>query len=171
MCVNFTNLNKASPKDYYLLPKIDQLVNSTSGHTTFSFLHALSGYRQVVLKEEDRPKCAFITSANIYMYKMTPFSLKNAGATYQRLMDQVFHEQKGRNVEVYVDDEIVKTKSDAEHLADMRETFDSLRKYRMMLNPKKCTFGVRFGKFLGFLVSARGIDANPDKVQAITDLQ
>ncbi|KAL9244545.1 hypothetical protein vseg_018314 [Gypsophila vaccaria] len=92
MCVDFTNLNKACLKDCYPLPMIDQLVDSTSGHTTLSFLDAFSWYHQVFLKEEDRPMCAFITSVSVYMYKMMPFGLKNAGATYRRLMDEVFRE-------------------------------------------------------------------------------
>ncbi|KAL9235930.1 hypothetical protein vseg_010651 [Gypsophila vaccaria] len=170
MCVNFTNINKACPNNCYPLPRIDRLVEYTSGHTTLSFLYAFSGYHQIFLKEQDRPKCAFITSAGVYMYKMIPFGLNNASTTYQRLMDEVFREERGRNVEVYVVDEIVKIKSDEEHLAHLRETFESFRKYKMMLNPKKCTFGVRSEKFFAFLVSLRGIDVNPDKVQAIIDL-
>jgi len=135
-----------------------------------SLLDAFSGYHQVFMAKEDMPKCAFITAHGTYMYKMMPFGLKNAGATYTRLVDKVFQSQKGRNIEAYVDDAIVKSKSDSEHLADLHETFCSLRKYRMKLNPKKCNFGVRAGKFLGVLVSARGIDANPEKVKAILDL-
>ncbi|XP_021737471.1 uncharacterized protein LOC110703978 [Chenopodium quinoa] len=101
---------------------------------------------------------------------MMPFGLKNAGATYQRLVDQVFAEQKGRNMEVYVDDSIVKSKEAKDHVSDLAETFATLRKHQMKLNPKKCVFGVRSGKFLGFMVRKRGIDANPAKVQAALDL-
>ena len=96
--------------------------------------------------------------------------MKNAGATYQRRVDNVCKHKKGRSIEVHVDDSIVKSKKDEDHIEDLDETFDSLWKYRMKINPKKCTFGVRSGKFLGFMISRRGIDANPKKVQAILDL-
>ena len=82
-----------------------------------------------------------------------PFGLKNAGATYQRLMNKMFHHQIGRNVEVYVDDMLVKTKDEVNHLEDLKETFESLSQYRMKLNPSKYVFGVSSGKFLGFMVS------------------
>ncbi|KAL9232466.1 hypothetical protein vseg_007577 [Gypsophila vaccaria] len=96
MCVDFTNLNKACLKECYPLPRIDQLVDSTSGHTTLCFSEAFSGYHQVFLKEQNQPKCAFITTAGVYMYMLMSFGLKNDGATYQRLMDEVFREQKGK---------------------------------------------------------------------------
>ncbi|XP_056688741.1 uncharacterized protein [Spinacia oleracea] len=170
MCVDFTNLNRACPKDFYPLPRIDRLVDSTSGHAMLSFLDAFSGYHQVSLHKSDRKKATFITDAGVFCYKAMPFGLKNAGATYQRLVDKVFADQKGRNVEVYVDDSIVKSRKEEDHVSDLRETFETLRKYRMKLNPKKCVFGVRSGKFLGCLVSERGIDANPEKVEAIISL-
>ncbi|XP_021867331.2 uncharacterized protein [Spinacia oleracea] len=170
MCVDFTNLNGACPKDCYPLPRIDRLVDSTSGHALLSFLDAFSGYHQVSLCKADRKKAAFITDSGVYSYKAMPFGLKNAGATYQKLVDRVFASQKGRNIEVYVDDSIVKSRLASDHIDDLRETFETLRRFRMKLNPKKCVFGVRSGKFLGFLVSERGIDANPDKVDAIMNL-
>ncbi|XP_021735240.1 uncharacterized protein LOC110701933 [Chenopodium quinoa] len=170
MCVDFTDLNRAYSKDFYPLPRIDQLVDSTSGHALLSFMDAFSGYHQIFMHPDDRAKTAFVTSAGVYNYKMMPFGLKNAGATYQRLVDQVFAEQKGRNMEVYVDDSIVKSKEAKDHVADLAETFATLRQNQMKLNPKKCVFGVRSGKFLGFMVSKRGIDANLAKVQAALDL-
>ncbi|XP_048493061.1 uncharacterized protein LOC125493630 [Beta vulgaris subsp. vulgaris] len=99
-----------------------------------------------------------------------PFGLKNAGATYQKLVDKIFEHQKGWNVEVHVDDSIVKSLTEEEHVVDLEETFATLQQHQMKLNPKKCVFGVRSGKFLGFMVSERGIDANPDKVKVISDL-
>uniref|UniRef100_A0A2N9FYD5 Uncharacterized protein n=1 Tax=Fagus sylvatica TaxID=28930 RepID=A0A2N9FYD5_FAGSY len=107
----------------------------------------------------------------LFCYKVMPFGLKNAGATYQRLMNRMFHDQIGRNVEVYVDDMLVKSKEEDGHLDDLRETFQTLRKYQMKLNPSKCAFGVYSGKFLGFMVSQRGIEANPDKIKAILEMQ
>ncbi|XP_056691635.1 uncharacterized protein [Spinacia oleracea] len=170
MCVDFTNLTRACPKDCYPLPRIDRLFDSTSGHALLSFLDAFSGYHQVSLAKADRKKAAFITEGGVFSYKAMPFGLKNAGATYQNLVDRVFAEQKGRNIEVYVDDSIVKSRLESGHVDDPRETFETLRHYQMKLNPKKCVFGVKSGKFLGFLVSERGIDANADKVEAILSL-
>ena len=100
-----------------------------------------------------------------------PLGLKNAGATYQRLVNHMFRPQIGRNVEVYVDDMLVKSQDEGIHLDNLQETFDTLRQYNMKLNPSKCAFGVSSGKFLGFMVSHRGIEANPDKIQAILDMK
>ncbi|KAL0434312.1 UNVERIFIED_CONTAM: hypothetical protein Slati_2765500 [Sesamum latifolium] len=126
---------------------------------------------QFMLVPEDRKKDSFITSAGTFCYVAMPFGLKNAGATYQRLVDKIFHPQIGRNVEVYVDDMLVKSKSAGDHVADLDETFSVLRKYRLKLNPSKCVFGVRKGRFLGFMVTQRGIEANPLKIKAILDMK
>ena len=99
-----------------------------------------------------------------------PFGLKNAGATYQRLVNKMFVRQIGWNVEVYIDDILVKSKEEDHHLNDLRETFETLYLYRVKLNPSKCMFGVLSGKFLGFMVSQRGVEANPDKIQAILEM-
>ena len=99
-----------------------------------------------------------------------PFGLKNTGATYQRLMNRMFAPQIGRNVQVYVDDMLVKSQREEDHLEDLRETFDTFRSYNLKLNPGKCAFGMTAGKFLGFLVSQRGIEANPDKIRAIMEM-
>uniref|UniRef100_A0A2N9GGN7 Reverse transcriptase n=1 Tax=Fagus sylvatica TaxID=28930 RepID=A0A2N9GGN7_FAGSY len=171
MCVDFTDLNKACPKDSFPLPRIDQLVDSTAGHKLLTFMDAFSGYNQIVMDEDDQEKTSFITSRGLFCYKVMPFGLKNAGATYQRLMNRMFHDQIGRNVEVYVDNMLVKSKEEDDHLDDLRETFQTLRKYQMKLNPSKCAFGVYSGKFLGFMVSQRGIEANPDKIKAILEMQ
>ena len=100
-----------------------------------------------------------------------PFGLKNAGATYQRLMNKMFTHQLGRNVQVYVDDMLVKSVRENDHLSDLQETFDTLRSNNIKLNPSKCVFGVTAGKFLGFMVSQRGIEVNPEKVRAIMELE
>ncbi|XP_065630573.1 uncharacterized protein LOC112003347 [Quercus suber] len=130
MCVNFTDLNKACPKDSYPLPRIDQLVDSTAGHKLLSFLDAFSGYNQIRMDEVDQEKTSFITSQGLFCYE-----------------------------------------DEERHLVDLQETFDTLRQYQMKLNPNKCAFGVSLGKFLGFMVSYRGIEANPDKIQAILDMK
>src|SRR3954470_4796046 len=123
------------------------------------------------MKEEDEEHTSFITPYGAFCYKTMPFRLKNAGSTYQRMMQACLKEQIGRNVQVYVDDIVIKTYKAATLLDDLCETFVALNKYRIKLNPKKCAFGVPAGKLLGYMVSARGIDANPEKVQAIARRQ
>ena len=171
MCVDFTDLNKACPKDSYPLPRIDQLVDSTMRHKLLSFINAFSRYNQIRMDRVDQEKTSFVTSQGLFCYEMMPFGLKNVRATYQRLVNHMFHPQIGRNVEVYVDDMLVKSQDEGKHLDDMQETFDTLRQYHIKLNPSKCAFGVSSGKFLGFIVSHRGIKANPDKIQAILDMK
>ncbi|XP_027156196.1 uncharacterized protein LOC113756920 [Coffea eugenioides] len=122
------------------------------------------------MSEEDQEKTAFYTDQSVYCYTTMPFGLKNAGATYQRLINRLFKNQIGRNVEAYVDDILVKSLATSSFLSDLREVFGVLRNSRMKLNPKKCVFGVTSGKFLGYLVSHQGIEANPDKVRAIQDM-
>ena len=122
------------------------------------------------MAEEDQERKAFIISQGLYCYKVMPFGLKNAGATYQRMVNKMFSQQIGRNMEVYVDDMLVKSKEELTHLDDLEETFATLKKHQMKLNPSKCVFGVASGKFLGFMVSQRGIEANPEKVRAIIDM-
>uniref|UniRef100_A0A2N9F1K7 Uncharacterized protein n=1 Tax=Fagus sylvatica TaxID=28930 RepID=A0A2N9F1K7_FAGSY len=153
------------------LANVVMLVDSTAGHKLLTFMDAFSGYNQIVMDESDQEKTSFITSRGLFCYKVMPFGLKNAGATYQRLMNRMFHDQIGRNVEVYIDDMLVKSKEEDDHLDDLRETFQTLRKYQMKLNPSKCAFGVYSRKFLGFMVSQRGIEANPDKIKAILEMQ
>ena len=114
------------------------------------------------MDEDNQKKTLFITNQGLYCYKVMPFGLKNARATYQRLVNRMFSRQIGRNVEVHVDNMLVKIKDEADHLDDLKETFSTLRKYNMKLNPAKCVFAITSGKFLGFMVSQRGIEANPD---------
>ncbi|XP_057719609.1 uncharacterized protein LOC130934033 [Arachis stenosperma] len=170
MCVDFTNLNKACPKDAYPLPYIDKLVDNASGFKALSFMDAYSGYNQILMHPEDQSKTAFITEHGNFCYKVMPFGLKNAGATYQRLMDKVFQHQIGRNMEVYVDDMVAKTPMQGSHCDDLSEIFKQLRAYNMRLNPDKCAFGVQGGKFLGFMLTSRGIEANPEKCKAVLNM-
>ncbi|XP_073120218.1 uncharacterized protein [Henckelia pumila] len=127
MCVDFRDLNKACPKDCYLLPRIDQLVDSTAGHELLSFLDAYQGYHQIPLAKQDKDKVSFVTSTGTYCYMVMPFGLKKCWGYIPK----------------------------------------TLKRYQLKLNPSKCTFGVRSGKFLGYMVTRRGIKANPEKVQAI----
>ena len=124
-------------------------------------MDAFSGYNQIKMKEEDQEKTSFVTSQGLFCYKVMPFGLKNAGVTYQRLMNKMFAHQIGRNVQVYVDDMLVKSLHKNDHLNDLQETFDTLRSYNMKLNPSKCVFGVTAGKFLGFMVSPKRYRGQP----------
>ena len=164
VCIDFTNLNKACPKDSYPLPKIDQLVDATAGYERMSFLDAYSGYNQIKMNENDRIHTAFITERGLYCYRVMPFGLKNAGATYQRLINKMFNKHIGKKVEAYIDDMVIKSKKSGDHVSDMEEIFGIFRKFRMKLNPLKCAFGVSSGKFLGHVVSKRGIKPNPTQV-------
>ncbi|GJV15699.1 reverse transcriptase domain-containing protein [Tanacetum coccineum] len=151
MCVDFTDLNKACPQDCYPLPEIDWKIESLCGYPFKCFLDAYKGYHQIQMAESDEEKTAFHTSQGVYCYTKMPFGLKNAGATYQRLVDRAFDSQVGRNMEVYVDDLVIKSHTEAEMLRDVGETFRTLRKINMKLNPKKCTFGAVEGMFLGYM--------------------
>ena len=153
MCVDFTDINKACPKDSYPLPRVDVLVDSTARHQLLSFIDALSSYNQIRMHEDNQEKTSFVTSQGLFCYKVMPFDLKNAGTTYQRLMNKMFAPQIERNVQVYVDNMLVKSRREEDHLEDLRETFDTFRSYNMKLNPGKYVFGVTAGKFLGFMVS------------------
>jgi hypothetical protein len=171
ICVDFTDLNKACPKDNYPLSRIDLLVDSTFGHELLSFMDAFSGYNQISMHESNQEKIAFMTNKDLYCYKVMPFGLKNTGATYQRLVNKMFREQIGWNMEVYVDDMLVKTVQGKDHVADLFEAFSTLRWYEMKLNPSKWAFGIASGKFLSFLVSQRGIEADHEKIRAILEMQ
>ena len=153
MCVDFTDLNKACPKDNYPLPRVDILVDSTAQHQLLSFMDVFFDYNQIRMDEVDQEKTPFVTSQGLFCYKVMPFGLKNASATYQRLMYKMFTNQIETNVQVYVDDMLVKSRREENHLEDLKETFDILCSYNMKLNPSKCAFGVMVGKFLGFMVS------------------
>ncbi|RVW72331.1 Transposon Ty3-I Gag-Pol polyprotein [Vitis vinifera] len=167
MCVDYTNLNNACPKDSFPLPRIDQIVDSTAGQRMISFLDAFSGYHQIPMASANEEKTVFITPHGLYCYKVMSFGLKNAGATYQRLMTKIFKPLVCRTVEIYIDDIVVKSKIREEHTLHLQEVFHLLRNYGMKLNPSKCVFGVSAGKFLGFMVSQRGIEVSPNQVKAV----
>ncbi|KAI5344677.1 hypothetical protein L3X38_012554 [Prunus dulcis] len=170
MCVDYTNLNRACPKDSFPLPRIDQLVDATAGHALLSFMDAYSGYNQMFMHPEDQAHTSFITDRGLYCYKVMPFGLKNAGATYQRLVNHLFAPLISHTMEVYVDDMLVKSRTADQHIPNLSAMFTILKQYKMRLNPTKCAFGVASGKFLGFMISQRGIEANPEKIQAILDM-
>jgi hypothetical protein len=171
MCVDYTDLNKHYPKDPFELPRIDQVIDSTAGCDLLYFLDCYSGYHQIAINEEDQKKTMFITPFGAYCYTTMSFGLKSAGATYQRAIEACFKRQLNKNVEAYVDDVVVKTRNSDTLVADLEETFASLREYRWKLNPNKCVFGVPSGKLLIFIISRGGIEANPEKISAITSMK
>ncbi|RDX83396.1 hypothetical protein CR513_35666, partial [Mucuna pruriens] len=155
MCVDYRDLNRVNPKDNFPLPHIDLLVDNATQHSCYSFVDGFSGYNQIQMTPKDKEKTTFITTWRTFYYKVMPFKLKNARATYQRAMVTLFHDMMHKEVEVYVDDMIAKSKT------------LGLRKYRLRLNPAKFTFGVGTRKLLVFIVNERGIELDPDKVKAI----
>lgn len=171
ICVDYTNLNKTCPKDSYPLLTIDQLIDVSYGHLMLCFMHIFSCYNQVLMAPEDQSKTAFITYRVVYAYKFMSFGLVKAGATYQSLMNTIYNSQLGRNIEVYFDDMIVTSFMAEIHLEDLKECFDNPRQSGMKLNTEKCTFNLVAGKFLGFLISNRGIEAKPDKIQVVLDMR
>ncbi|MCQ8064005.1 reverse transcriptase family protein, partial [Salmonella enterica] len=142
MCVDYTGLNKACPKDPFPLPRIDQIVDSTAGCETLSFLDAYSGYHQIAMKESDQLATSFITPFGPYCYVTMPFGLKNAGATFQRCMLKCFGDLIGRTVEAYVDDIVVKSRKSDQLIPDLELAFERLRDKHIKVNPEKCIFGV-----------------------------
>ena len=171
ICIDYTDLNKACLKDSFPLPRIDQLVDATAGHKLLSFMDADSSYNYIRMCPDDEDKMAFTIDRSLYCYKVMSFGLKNAGATYQCLVNKVFAKLIGKTMELYVDDMLVKSLRKEDHISDLEEMFALLRRYKMKLNPAKCAFGVVSRKFLSFMVDNRGIEANSSKVQALLDLQ
>ncbi|XP_015072668.1 uncharacterized protein LOC107016840 [Solanum pennellii] len=146
------------------------MIDATTGYEAMSFMDGSSGYNQIRMSPKDEELTAFRTSKGIYCYKVMPFGLKNAGATYQRAMQNIFDDLLHKNVECYVDDLVVKSRKRGDHLKDLRMVFELLRRYQLRMNPLKCAFGVTSGKFLGFIVRHRGIEIDEAKVDAISKM-
>ncbi|XP_074304069.1 uncharacterized protein LOC141638561 [Silene latifolia] len=163
VCVDFTDLNKACPNDLFPLPHIDAMVDATAGNEVLTFLDAWSGYNQIKMHPQEQEKTAFMSERGIYCYNVLPFGMKNVGSTYQCLVNKMFKQQIGKTIEVYIDDMVVKSKK--------ADTFQTLREYKMKLNPSKCSFGVSSGKLLGYMVTQRGIGASKEQIKAILQLE
>ena len=159
--MDYTDLNEACPKDSFPLPRIDQIVDSSAGHGMLSFLDAFSGYHQIPMHPLDAEITAFITPHGLLCYNVMLFGLKNVEATYQRLVTKMFRPLLGKTIEVYIDDMLVKSKERSDHAEHLQEAFELLRAYGMKLNPSKYAFRVSASQFLGFMVTHRGIEANP----------
>nr|CAH66649.1 OSIGBa0146I21.6 [Oryza sativa]CAH66655.1 OSIGBa0092J07.1 [Oryza sativa] len=167
------DLNKATPKDEYPRPIADMMINDASGHKVISFLDGNAGYNQIFMAEEDMYKTAFRCPGFVGLFEwvVMTFGLKNAGATYQRAMNLIFHDLVGTILEIYIDDIVVKSDGMEGHIADLRLAFERMRRYGLKMNPLKCAFGVSAGKFLGFMVDERGVEIDPKKIEKIRDFK
>ena len=170
MCVDFRDLNRACLKDDFPLPHINVLVDNTAGSALMSFMEGFSRYNQILMATEDMTKTTFVTGWGIYCYTVMPFRLKNVGTTYQRMAIALLHDMMHKEVEVYVDDMIVKFTTRGEHITNLRKFFERIRKYKLRLNPNKCTFKVTAGKLLGHMVSSRGIEVDITKIKGILEM-
>ncbi|KAG9453150.1 hypothetical protein H6P81_006054 [Aristolochia fimbriata] len=165
--VDFRDPNKACLKDDFPLPITELMVDATTGHEALSFMDGSSGYNQIRMDPKDEELIAFHTPKGIFCYKVMSFGLKNAGATYQREMQNIFNDFLHKRVECYVDNLVVKTKQRADHLLNLRVVFERLRWFQLKMNPLKCAFGVTSCKFLGFIVHPRGFEIDQSKIDVI----
>jgi hypothetical protein len=169
VCIDFRNLNKATPKDEYPMPIADMLVNDASGHKVISFLDGNAEYNKIFMAEENMYKMAFRCPGFVGLFEwvVLTFGLKNAGATYQRAMNLIFHDLLSNIIEVYIDDIVVKSAGLDSHLADLHLAFERMHRFGLKMNPLKCVFGVSAGKFLGFIIHENGMAIDPKKIEAI----
>ncbi|CAN6723345.1 unnamed protein product [Malus baccata var. baccata] len=165
------NINSATPKDEYPMPMADLSIDAVAKHKVLSFMDGNAGYNQIKMAPEDIHKTAFRCPGHVgaYEYLVMPFGLKNAGATYQRAINAIFHDLIGQSMEVYIDDIVVKSKTEEQHLVDLRRALIRMWIHKLKMNPKKCAFGVRAGNFLGFLVHQRGMEVDKNKSRAILE--
>ncbi|CAN6563557.1 unnamed protein product [Malus baccata var. baccata] len=170
-CVDYRNINSATPKDEYPMPMADLSIDAVAKHKILSFMDGHAGYNQIKMAPEDIHKTAFRCPGHVgaYEYLVMPFGLKNAGATYQRAMNDIFHDLIGQSMEVYIDDIVVKSKTEEQHLVDLKQALTRIRIHKLKMNPKKCAFRVRTGNFLGFLVHQRGVEVDKNKSRAIME--
>jgi hypothetical protein len=171
MCTDFTDLNKCCPKDDFLLARIDHIVDSVACCDIMALLDCFSGYHQIWLRKEDEENTSFITPFGMYCYMRMSKGLRNTGPTFYRMMKAALKDQVGRNVLSYVDDIVVASKKRASYISDLTETFANMHEAKLKLNPEKCVFGVTRGRVLGCLVSTKGLEASPDKIKAILQMQ
>jgi ribonuclease HI len=168
MCTDFTGLNKCCSKDDFPLARIDKIVDFGTASEMMALLDSFSRYHQIWLLPEDDEKTSFITPFGTYCYLKMSEGLRNAGPTFYRMTKAALKDQVGRNVLSYVDDIVVVSKKKKNYLSDLVEPFSNMREAKLKLNPKKCVFRITRGKVLGCLVSMKGIEANPNKMRAIT---
>jgi hypothetical protein len=171
ICIDFTDLNKVCPKDELPLPRLDSLMDAAATLKLMSLLDCYSGYHQIWMRKKDEPDTSFITPSGTYCYLWMPEGLKNAGGSFSRMTAKELSSQLGRNVLSYVDDVILRSTKQQDHISDLQETFANFREASLKLNPEKCVFRVKEGKFLGCIVSTKGIKANPSKIEAILRIE
>ncbi|WJX72773.1 hypothetical protein P8452_56616 [Trifolium repens] len=171
VCIDFRDLNNATPKDEYAMPVAEMLIDSATNFEFLSMLDGYSGYNQIFIAEEDVSKTAFRCPGALgtYEWVVMPFGLKNAGATYQRAMNSMFHDFIDTFMQVYIDDIIIKSSSEDSHIMYLRQSFERMRKHGLKMNPLKCAFCVHAGDFLGFVVHKKGIEINQNKTKAILE--
>ena len=169
VCVDFRDFNVATPKDMYVMAIANMLVDSTANNELLSFMDGFFGYNRILITVEDIPKTTFRCPISIgtFEWLVMPFGLKNAGATYQRAMNAIFHDMLGHHMEVYIDDIVVKSRRTNDHVDHLRKSCVRMRHHQLKLNPLKCAFGVLAGNFVGFLVHQRGIEVDQNKAKAI----
>jgi hypothetical protein len=167
--VDFRDLNRATPKDEYPMPIAETLINAAASNKFLSFMDGNAGYNQIFMAPEDIHKTAFRVPGAVGLseYVVMTFGLKNAGATYQRSMNYIYHDLIGKLVEIYFDDVVVKSTSTGEHLEDLRQVLEQTRRFGLKMNPKKCAFGVSASQFVGFLVHERGIEIGLKSQEAV----
>jgi hypothetical protein len=172
VCIDFRDLNRATPMDGYPMPVADLLVDAAAGHKIISFMDGNARYNQIFMAVEDVSKTAFRCPGHIGLFEwiVMTFGLKNAGATYQRAMNYIFHELISKIVEIYIDDVVIKSLDHESHLADVRKTLECTRKHGLKMSPNKCAFGVSAGEFLGVLVHERGIEVGKKSMKAIDEV-
>jgi hypothetical protein len=169
ICVDFRNLNRATPKDEYPMPVADLLIDSMSCNKVIHFLDRNAVYNQIFMAKEDVGKTAFCCPGFIGLseWVIMTFGLKNAGATYQRAMNLIFHNLVRVLVEVYIDVVVFKSVGFEEHMTDLKLSLERMKKYGLWMNPLKCAFRVTSGRFLGFIVHEHGIQIDPIKIESI----
>jgi hypothetical protein len=172
VCIDFRDLNRATPMDGYPMPVADLLVDATTGHKVISFMDGNAGYNQIYMAIEDISRTAFRCPGHIGLFEwiVMTFGLKNAGATYQRAMNYIFHELIGKIVEIYIDDVVIKSLNHESHLNDVWKTLECTQKHGLKMNLNKCAFGVSAGEFLGFLVHEGGIEVGKKSMKAIDEV-
>jgi hypothetical protein len=171
MCVDFKDLNKACKKDDFPLERVDKIVDDAANSELLSLLDVFSVYHQIRVRREDEEKTSFITPFRTFYFVRMPKGLKNVGCTLSRVIAIDLHPQLWRNILAYVDDIVVKSIQRKDHISDLAETFVNLRAANLKLNFRKCVFDIHKGKVLGCLVSTKGIEANPDKIKALIEMQ
>jgi len=157
ICIDYRDLNTTYSKDKFPLPITDVMIDNTCGFEQMSFMDRFSGYNQLKMYPNDEKHTSFRTPLGVYCYTVMSFGLKNAGATYQRVMSTIFRDHLRKTAECYVNDIAVKSRGKNHHLRDLRTMFDIMRAYRLKMNPTKSFLGVSSGKFLGFIVTSKEI--------------